>query len=65
MPDEDPIVATAGVLLDQIPPPVASVSEITVPVHWLVGPPMAATTGTGFIVITLLDVPVPQMPETV
>ena len=64
-PEEEPMVATAGVLLLQIPPVVASVSVITVPVHWLTGPPMAATAGTGLMVITLLEVPVPQIPVAV
>lgn len=64
MPDDEPILATAGVLLDQIPPDVASVSVTTVPVHRLAGPDMAATTGTGFTEITLAAVALPQMPLT-
>ena len=60
IPVDKPIVATAGVLLVQRPPGVASVSVMVVPVHCPVGPLIALTTGTGLTVIILKAVLVPH-----
>lgn len=64
MPVDNPTVATVGLLLVQIPPEVASESVMTDEVHWLVGPLMAATVGTGLMVITEKDEAVPQLVVT-
>ena len=54
IPLADPIVATPGVLLDQRPPPVASVSVIVAPTHNADGPTIGA--GNGLTVIVALPV---------
>ena len=43
-------VATAGFVLDQVPPPVEFVRFIVPPSHTKEGPPMAANVGYGFTV---------------
>jgi hypothetical protein len=65
IPDDEPIEATEGALLDHIPPAVISDRVMTVPIHWLVGPLTGATTGTGFTEIAILAVPEPHIPVTV
>lgn len=64
IPVDSPMVATVGLLLDQIPPAVASESVMADEVHWLVGPLMGATTGTGFTLITVNVEAAPQLVVT-
>ena len=56
-----PIVATAGVLLVHTPPVTASVNVTVVPTHWVVGPVIGFTIGTGFKSMILAVVLVPQL----
>jgi hypothetical protein len=39
-PETEPTLAIAGLLLDQVPPPVASVKVVGTPIHALAGPAM-------------------------
>ena len=65
MPELMPIVATAGLLLFHTPPGVALLKAMVVLTQWLVGPLIGLTTGTGFIVMGLLVLLVPQILLTV
>lgn len=59
MPVEDPIVATVGVLLAQVPPP-GSVNIIVAPTQRADGPPIGE--GSGLITITAVPVMVREQP---
>jgi hypothetical protein len=50
IPDPEPILATAMLLLDQIPPDVLLVNEVLNETHRLEGPDIAPTTGSGLTV---------------
>lgn len=54
---EVPMVATAGVPELQVPPDVASVSVMVVPLQTVPGPEIAATTGRAFTVIVFTAKP--------
>ena len=59
-------MATAGLLLLQVPPEVISASVAVVPIHWSVVPIMAATDGEVFTVTVVAVVAVqPPVPVTV
>ena len=64
IPVETPMVATAGVLLIHTPPVTTSDNVMVVPTHWLVGPLMGLTTGTGLTVMILLAELAPQLLAT-
>ena len=57
--------AIAALLLLQVPPAVASVRVVVVPVHTVVVPVMAATVGATLTVSTLVDIADPQLLVTV
>lgn len=52
-PVPEPMLATAGVLLVQVPPVVVSVSVVSVPVHVVNVPPIAAGKGLTVMVVFL------------
>ncbi len=54
MPDDEPMEAIAGLLLDQTPPDVAFVSVVVAPMHIAVGPAIAA--GEGITVTTTVAI---------
>jgi hypothetical protein len=60
IPVVNPTVATAILLLVQLPVGVELVSVIDEPTQWLVGPEIDATTGIGFTVIVRVLLAVPQ-----
>ena len=60
------MVATAGLLLLQVPPLVISISVVVVPIHWSVLPITVATDGAGLMVTVIPAVALqPDVPVTV
>jgi hypothetical protein len=59
MPDEEPIVATDGVLLLHVPPEVASDNVMVVPAHNEVGPVIVPADAAGLTVTVVETVQVP------
>ena len=65
MPDEEPIVACAGVLEDHVPPPAPSASGTVEPAQTAAGPVMIPGLGKGFTVSNAVAAAVPQLLVTV
>ena len=65
MPEDEPTVAMAGLLLTQVPPAVASVSVVVAPWHWWVMPVIADTVGNECTVSACVVKAVPQALVTV
>ena len=58
-------VASAALLLLQVPPVVASVSVMVAPVHTIAGPVMVPADGAGLTVSACVATAVPQLVVTV
>ena len=56
LPDDEPTVATAGLMLDHVPPEGGQLNVLHVPGHTFTEPVIGPTEGSGFTVTTAVRV---------